>query len=159
MIFRIRVSFVPSVPNRLSWRRRNQRAVLDIVGIIVSRNFGEPERQHVKYLILIYQNPAAWDVLSEAERREVGRLHLALTDDLTASGELIMSEALDYPSTARHIPLPGDGPYAEAKEYLAGFYLVDCPTIEVAMEHAARVVAYGRVEVRPSIDLRTIINP
>lgn len=119
----------------------------------------------VKYLILVYSNPAfreVWEGLSEAQQMEFGRRHLALTDDLAASGELIVSEALADPSLATRVRasegrvMTSDGPFAEVKEHLAGFYLVECETAERAIAHAARVpeAAYGLVEVRPVMDLR-----
>jgi hypothetical protein len=51
-----------------------------------------------------------------------------------------------------------DGPYAEAKEFLAGFYLLDCDSMERAIEHAAKLpeAAFGLVEVRPVMDLSSI---
>jgi hypothetical protein len=102
----------------------------------------------VKYLIMIYSNPAfleVWQGLSDAERVELGRCHLALTDDLAASGELIVAEGLADPSLAKRVSVregrtvTSDGPFAEVKEHLAGFYLVECDSIERAVEHAARI--------------------
>jgi hypothetical protein len=118
----------------------------------------------VKYLILIHSNPtflALWEGLSDAERVEFGRGHRALSKELAASGELIVSEGLADPSLAKRVSvregrtITSDGPFAEAKEHLAGFYLVECDSIERAIEHAARVpdAAYGEVEVRPVLDL------
>jgi hypothetical protein len=118
----------------------------------------------VKYVILIYQNPvsrAIWDGLSEAQRAEGWAAYADLNKDLTASGELVVSEALADPSQARRVtvragrPIPSDGPFAEAKEHLAGFYLVDCASIERAIEIAARIpeAAHINVEVRPILDL------
>jgi len=119
----------------------------------------------VKYLILIHTNPASlkvWEGLSDAQRVEFGRSHLALSDDLAASGELVVSEGLADPSLAKRVSVRGgrtmttDGPFAEVKEHLAGFYLIECESIDRAIEHAARVpdAAYGEVEVRPVLDLR-----
>jgi hypothetical protein len=118
----------------------------------------------VKYLILIYSNPksrAVWEGLSDAQRVEFGRGHLALTEDLAASGDLVVSEGLADPSLAKRVSvregrtMTSDGPFAEVKEHLAGFYLVECESIERAIEHAARVpdAACGEVEVRPILDL------
>jgi hypothetical protein len=117
----------------------------------------------VKYLILIYSNPksrALWDRLSEAERNELARGHFALTESLAASGELVASEGLPDPSEGKRVSvregrtIATDGPFPEAKEYLAGFYLIECESIERAIEHAARVpdAAHGEVEVRPVLD-------
>jgi len=118
----------------------------------------------VKYLILIYTNPTSrkiWEGLSDAQRGEFGRGHAALNEALAASGELVVSEGLADPSLAKRVSvregrtMTSDGPFAEAKEHLAGFYLIECESIDRAVEHAARVpdAAYGEVEVRPVLDL------
>ena len=118
----------------------------------------------MKFLILIYSNPTflkVWEGLSDAQRLELGRGHLALTESLAASGELVVSEGLADPSLAKRVSvrdgrtITSDGPFAEVKEHLAGFYLVECDSIERAIEHAARVpdAAYSEVEVRPVLDL------
>lgn len=116
----------------------------------------------MKYLILIYNNPTVWDDLSDDQRVTYGRGHGLLTEDLTASGELIVSEALADPSLGKRVTvrdgktMTSDGPFAEMKEHLAGFYLIDCESIERAIEHAARLpgAAYGLVEVRPVMEVR-----
>jgi len=118
----------------------------------------------VKYLILIYTNPTSrkvWEGLSDAQRAAFGRGHAALNEALAASGELVVSEGLADPSLAKRVSvrqgrtMTSDGPFAEAKEHLAGFYLIECESIDRAVEHAARVpdAAYGEVEVRPVLDL------
>jgi hypothetical protein len=117
----------------------------------------------VKYLILIYSNPrsrAVWEGMSDEQRVEFGRGHTALTEALAASGELIVSEGLADPSMAKRVSvrdgqtLTTDGPFAEVKEHLAGFYLVECDSIDRAVELAARApdAAYNEVEVRPVFD-------
>ncbi len=119
----------------------------------------------MKYLILIHTNPASlkvWDGLSDDQRLEFGRSHMALSAALAESGELIVSEGLADPETAKRISvrdgrtITTDGPFAEAKEYLAGFYLVDCETEERAVEIAAGMPEsfLGLIEVRPVMDLR-----
>ncbi len=120
----------------------------------------------VKYVILIYHNPTAWDALSDAQRIEIGRRHLALADNLAASGELIVSEALADPSLTRRVSVPegrtmaSDGPFAEVKEYLAGFYLIECESIDQATGYAAQLPqgAYYEVEVRPVMDLKALLE-
>lgn len=115
----------------------------------------------MKYVILIYGNPASrkiWEGFSDSERASGLRVYAELTRSLADSGELIVSEALADPALTRRVPatidlggLVTDAPLAEAKEYLAGFFLVDCADSERAMAIAARVpeAAYGLVEVRP----------
>jgi hypothetical protein len=118
----------------------------------------------VKYLILIYSNPASreiWAGFSDDQRAEGFRYYAALTEELAASGELIVSEALADPSLATRVSvrdgqtLTSDGPFAEAKELLAGFFLLECESVERAVEIAARVpeAEFGLVEVRPILKL------
>jgi hypothetical protein len=118
----------------------------------------------VKYLILIYSNPVSreiWEGFSDDQRGEGYRYYAALTEELAASGELIVSEALADPSLAKRVSvrdgqtLTSDGPFAEAKEVLGGFFLLDCESVERAVEIAARVpeAELGLVEVRPILSL------
>jgi hypothetical protein len=114
----------------------------------------------MKYVILIYHNPGArqlWEQLSEDERAAGLEAYAALNEELAASGELIVAEALADPGRGRRVtvddgqPISSDGPFAEAKEYLAGFYLVECESLERATEIAARIpeASAGFLEVRP----------
>jgi hypothetical protein len=118
----------------------------------------------VKYLILIYSNPASreiWEGFSDDQRAEGYRYYAALTEELAAAGELIVSEALADASLTRRVSvregrtLTSDGPFAEAKELLAGFFLLDCRSAARAVEIAARVpeAELGLVEVRPVLQL------
>lgn len=121
----------------------------------------------MKYLILIYSNPMSreiWEGLSDDQRAVGFKSYAALNDDLRASGEMIVTEALADPSLAKRVTvregraMTTDGPYAEAKELLAGFYLIECESMERAIEHAARVpeAQLGLVEVRPVLDLSAL---
>ena len=118
----------------------------------------------MKYLILIYSNAESrkiWEGFSDAQRAEGYRYYAGLNEDLTASGEMIVSEALADPSLAKRVSvregqtMTTDGPFAEVKEHLAGFYLLECESMERAVEHAARIpeAEMGLVEVRPVLDL------
>jgi hypothetical protein len=117
----------------------------------------------VKYLILIYSNPQSrevWKKLSADQRAEGLSVYAALKD-LAASGELIVSEALADPSLATRVSvqewrtMTTDGPFAEMKEHLAGFFLIECESAERAIAIAARVpeAELDLVEVRPVMDL------
>jgi hypothetical protein len=110
----------------------------------------------VKYVILVYGNATTrqrWDAMTEEQRLEGWRGHIAVRESLTASGELVASEALADPSLTKRLngPVPAGGPFAEVSEHLTGFYLVDCENIDRALEHAARLpeAELGLVEVRP----------
>ncbi|MGH3761250.1 YciI family protein [Actinophytocola sp.] len=121
----------------------------------------------MKYLILIYSNPesrAIWERFSPAERAEGLGAYEALDQELTASGEMIASEPLDAPAKGKRVhvtegrTLTTDGPFAEVKEYLVGFYLVECADEDRAVRIAAKVpeAFMGLVEVRPVIDMAAL---
>lgn len=115
----------------------------------------------MKYLLLIYNNPTTWATPPGDNPNEGWRAHLELNADLRETGELVESHPLQTPDTTRTVTvrdgktLATDGPYAEAKEYLAGYYLVDCENIDRALEIAARIpdAAIRAVEVRPVMNL------
>ncbi len=115
----------------------------------------------VKYMLLIYSNPESWASLSAEQREGLARAHHDLTRELTEQGMLVSSAGLADPITTRTVSVADDdsrtttdGPYAEAKEHLAGFYLVECEDIDQAIDYAARMpdAKYVAVEVRPVMD-------
>jgi hypothetical protein len=114
----------------------------------------------VKYMLLIYSNAESWAALSAEQREGLGRAHAELTRELTEQGLLVSSAGLADPITTRTVVVRDDaltttdGPYAEAKEHLAGFYLVECDTMDEAIGYAARMpdAKYLAVEVRPVMD-------
>jgi hypothetical protein len=118
----------------------------------------------VKYVVLIYSNPMSreiWSSLSGARRAEGLAHYAALNKALTESGELIATEALAGQDKAKRvrvdegITMTTDGPFAESKEQLAGFFLLDCEGMDRAVEIASEVpeAEYGLVEVRPVMAL------
>ena len=121
----------------------------------------------MKYVILIYRNPESrqmWESLSETDRSVGLQAYRDLNAELAASGEYVASEALAYPEDGRQVwrrengTISSDGPYAESKEHLAGFYLLDCASLQRAVEIAGRIpeADLGLVEVRPVLDLATL---
>ena len=114
----------------------------------------------VKYVLLIYSNPDSWASLSAEQREGLGRAHEELTRELSEQGLLVSAAGLADPITSRTVLVRDDtttttdGPYAEAKEHLAGFYLVECDDIDQAIGYAARMpdAKYVAVEVRPVMD-------
>ena len=118
----------------------------------------------MKYMILIHSNEqslALWETLTDEQQAALGRGHLKLTEELAESGELVVSEGLADPGLARWVSVRGgetitsDGPFAESKEHLAGFYLIECDSLERAVEWAAKVpdAHLREVEVRPVLDM------
>jgi hypothetical protein len=106
-----------------------------------------------QYLLLLY---APDGDEAEAARRwaEMPRWQ-AVTDELREAGVLPVQQRVAPGRRGGHCAGPGrravDGPFAVTKEILAGYYLLDCPHLEVALDAAARLpmAAYGSVEVRP----------
>ena len=118
----------------------------------------------MKYLILIQSNPRSleiWESMTDEQRMAFGRDHLRLNEEMQEAGVHVAAEGLADPSLATWVSvrdgrtIASDGPYAEVKEHLAGFYLIDCPTVEEAIAWAAKVpdAAYTQVEVRPVLDM------
>src|SRR5690242_4634542 len=101
----------------------------------------------MKYMILIHSNQQSldlWETLTDEQRTDLGRGHRRLTEELGESGELVVSEGLADPSLARWVSvrdgetIASDGPFAEVKEHLAGFYLIECESMDRAVEWAAK---------------------
>ncbi|ONI69466.1 hypothetical protein BWI15_23085 [Kribbella sp. ALI-6-A] len=118
----------------------------------------------MKFLILIYGNPEGrelWNQLSEEQRRESMAGYTELESALSATGELLANESLDDPGLTKQVlvrdgkAVTTDGPFAEIKEQLAGFYLVECDTVERATEIVTQIpeAAFSIVEIRPVRDL------
>jgi hypothetical protein len=111
----------------------------------------------VKYLLLIHNNPEALQALPKEELDAMMNAHEPFQQALRESGELVGFAALADQSNSRTVrvqagvPAVTDGPFLEAKEHLAGFYVVDCETVERAVELAAQMpeAKYDGVEVRP----------
>ncbi len=114
----------------------------------------------MKYVVLIYNNPATWEALSKEELAGLMGEFDAQLQELAASGEFVSGAALADPAEGKTVrvrdgvPAVTDGPFAEAKEQLAGYFVIDCESIERATEIAARDpnARLGGVEVRPIRD-------
>jgi hypothetical protein len=114
----------------------------------------------MKYLLLIYTNPANWALLTEEERDGLLAEYAAITREITKTGEHLGGSPLADPGTATTVRVRGgrrdltDGPFAEAKEHLAGYYLVDCESLDRAIALAERLpdARLGGVEIRPVPD-------
>jgi hypothetical protein len=113
----------------------------------------------MKYAILIYSNEArdTYDKLSEAEQQSIMAEYMALSEHPGAVG----GAQLQPGATATTVRvdngsvLTTDGPYAETKELLGGFYLIDVDDIDAALDFAGRIPAArmgGLVEVRPLVE-------
>jgi hypothetical protein len=108
-----------------------------------------------QYMLLLYA--ADGDAAEAARRWAEMRRWQAVTDELREAGVLLSNNALRPVDVATTVRVRNgetelvDGPFAVTKEILAGYYLLDCPNLDVALDAAARLpmAAYGSVEVRP----------
>jgi hypothetical protein len=113
----------------------------------------------VQYMLLIYDDESVWTGMPEEERSAVMGEYSSYTEALRESGKYVAGDALQPTSTAKTVqvregdPLTTDGPFAETKEQLGGYYLVDVDSEEEALEWAAKIPSarYGAIEVRPVV--------
>lgn len=111
----------------------------------------------MRYLCLIYSDRQKIDALARSELDAVVREYFALTDELKRSGKYVAGEALQPVRTAKSVRVRNgkvsttDGPFAETKEQLGGFYLIDAANRNEAIAVAAKIPAarWGTIEVRP----------
>ena len=112
----------------------------------------------MKYMALIYGDASRWESSSEEEREAVYGQYRAFGDAGGAAGVVAGGAELAASGDATTVrvrdgeTLVTDGPYAEVKEALGGFYLLECESMEEALEWAARIpgAEHGAIEVRPT---------
>ncbi len=109
----------------------------------------------MEYVLLIQIDEAAYAALDEETGKKLYAEHFAFMDEAKAAGVAIAYSAeLDTAGTARVVRPGGlvtDGPFAEAKEQLGGFYVLDVPSIDEAVAWAAKIpmLPTDAIEVRP----------
>jgi hypothetical protein len=117
----------------------------------------------MRYIFLIYSQETT-EPLTAEETESVHRGHAAVIEDAARKGVLLGLERLKPTATATSVRVEGgkalltDGPFAETKEQLAGFYVLECANLDEAMEWAARIPTTcrggsGCIEIRPVDDL------
>ena len=112
----------------------------------------------MKYMLLVYLDENVW---SEAERNECYLKSAQLAQDLHSSGKYLDASPLHPIATATSVrvrggkPLVTDGPFAETREQLGGYYLIDARDLDEAIAIAGRIPAatVGTVEVRPVMEI------
>ena len=111
----------------------------------------------MQYLLLIYGNEADWANLSEAEQGQIFGEYMTYTTQIQQSGNYVAGEALEPVATATTVrvkngkTLTTDGPFAETREQLGGYYLVEAKDLDEAISLAGRIpgAKHGSIEVRP----------
>ncbi len=111
----------------------------------------------MRFLCLVYFEPETLTALSPAEKTKLDHDSLAYNDELRGKSQYINAEALHLPDRARTVRVRRgkasvtDGPFAETKEQVGGFILVEAPGMDEALEIAAGIplAKLGSIEVRP----------
>ncbi|HSI53222.1 MAG: YciI family protein [Ramlibacter sp.] len=111
----------------------------------------------MQYMLLIYANEAGLATMTEAQGKEVMAAYTAYSEALRKAEVLVASDRLKPTATATTVRMASgktevlNGPYAETREQLGGFYIVDVPDLDAALSWAARCpgASYGSIEVRP----------
>jgi hypothetical protein len=117
----------------------------------------------MKYALLVHYSQKQFD---QRDNKAVMAAAKAYSDALQAAGVFVADAGLEPPQTATAVSVRDgkrqvhDGPYAETKEFLAGFGIIDVPNLETALEWAARHPAAGfaSVEVRPLLGSRFLVG-
>jgi hypothetical protein len=114
----------------------------------------------MRYLCLIYENETAWEALPPAESEAIMNEYFQFTDDIRKNGKYVAGEALQPTASATTVRVRNgkvsttDGPFAETKEQLGGFYLIEATDLNDAIQVASRIPSarLGSIEIRPVID-------
>jgi hypothetical protein len=110
----------------------------------------------MRYLLAIYTDESGWDKMTPEQQQQGVAAYMAYTEALKSAGVWVGSNRLRPSATATTVRTSNgktqvlDGPFAESKEQLAGYYLIDVPDLDAAMQWAGRCPAaqHGIVEVR-----------
>jgi hypothetical protein len=111
----------------------------------------------VKYILLIYTSEAEAAQRSEQENQEVWNGYMSFSQEISKSGHMLAGDPLEPVGTATTVRVKSgkivktDGPFAETREQLGGYYIVEAKDLDEAVSLAARIpdARYGAIEVRP----------
>jgi hypothetical protein len=114
----------------------------------------------VKYLCLIYEDEKNWTKMPKEQSDAVMGEYFAFTENIKKSGQMLGGEALQPTQAATTVRVRGgkisttDGPFAETKEQLGGYYLIDAKDLNDAIQVAAKIPSarFGSIEVRPLME-------
>lgn len=113
----------------------------------------------MKYMLLIYHDEQSWNSYTEAERQEIYCEYRELIQELESTGKYLAGDELQPTTTASSVrvrdgkQMVTDGPFAETREQLGGFFLIEANNLEEATSIAGRIPSarMGAVEVRPVV--------
>ena len=114
----------------------------------------------MRYLCLIYENEKQWETMSQEDAGAIFGEYFAFGEGIKQSGHLLGGEALQPTNTATTVRVrqgkisTTDGPFAETKEQLGGYYLINAADLNDAIQIAAKIpgARFGSVEIRPIME-------
>jgi len=120
----------------------------------------------MQYLLLIHDDEQLWGGMTEEERNTYFAEYMAFSNELVEAGAYVGGNQLQPTSTATTVRVRDgeqvvtDGPFAETKEQLGGYYLIEAETVDEALEWAAKIPSarIGTIEVRPVVPSRVEAN-
>ena len=112
-------------------------------------------------MLLICRDEPAWETLNVTERQRLYAEMVELSDELTSRGQYLAGHPLQPSSSATTVRVRDgkrivtDGPFAETREQLGGFYLIDAKDLDEAISIAARIppASKGTIEIRPVLEI------
>jgi len=121
----------------------------------------------MKYLLLICDDEKAWGKMSEAERKQIYGEYGQFSQEIRSTGHYLAGAQLQPTSTATSVRvrngkrLVTDGPFAETREQLGGYYLIEAKDLDEALAIAARIPSarLGTIEVRPVVEMAVPAAP
>jgi hypothetical protein len=120
---------------------------------------GQKEANDMQYLLLIYTNENQFEAMAETERKKITGEYMELASSMRANGQYVGGNRLDLTSKATTVrvregkKLVTDGPFAETKEQLGGYFLIEASDLVEAIRLAGNIpgARFGSVEVRPIV--------
>lgn len=137
--------------------------VVAVVSAVDSTQDRAIQEEAMQYLCLIYQDEKEWQKLTPSESAAIYREFFAYTESIKKSGHYLGGNALEPTHAATTVRVrqgkaaTTDGPFAETKEQLGGYYLVKARDLNEAIQLATRIpgARLGSVEVRPVVELQS----
>jgi hypothetical protein len=115
----------------------------------------------MRYMLLIYDSESQWNSMSEQEKGQLYHEYMTFTDQIKKSGHHLAGDPLQPIATATTVrvrngkPTTTDGPFAETREQLGGYYMIKAENLDEARGIAARIPSarFGSIEVRPVMEV------
>lgn len=117
----------------------------------------------MRYALLIYVDPAAYNSMNDSQAHALLQEYLDLSAEMNKAGVNLGGDPLQPVNMATTVrvrdgkTLTTDGPFAETKEHLLGYFMLDCKNLDAALMYAAKIpdARFGSVEVRPIMEMPT----